>query len=336
MASLWQRVASRIAGWFRPPPTPGRFEHGSRFSLHGWVATAPMVWPARDYVVYVPKGWSRWRRAPLLVLCHGCKQTAEDFAQSTRIAEAADREGYVVLLPQQKDAANPWRCWNWFERRTAEGRGETAIVAAQIRAVRRAYRIDGKRVVAAGLSAGGALAAILGVRHPDLVRGVAVHSGLACGAAASPLTALRVMAQGPDGDVTRIGSEARAAQAPRPVRVPLLAIHGNDDAIVARGNAAALVRQYLALNGRAGTDDAPITSLPAPDSEARSVLPNGHHQVVREWHHEGRLAARFVEVSGLGHAWVGGDPSLPFTTAGPPDAAALIAGLFADGLSSRR
>lgn len=335
MLSWWRRFKARVSGWFSRAPAPGRFESGRRFSWRGFVATAPLVWPSRDYLVYVPRGRSPWRRVPLLVLCHGCKQTAESFAQSTRIAELADREGFVVLLPQQKDAANPWRCWNWFERRTAEGQGEAAIVAAQIRAVRRAYRIDRRRVVAAGLSAGGALAAILGVRHPDLVRAVAVHSGLACGAAASPVTALRVMAQGPDTDVAAIGAAARRAHAERDLRIPLLVVHGADDDVVRPRNAAALVRQYLAVNGvTVATDDAD-GKLPPPDREETVALPDGRTQAVREWWRDGRLAVRYVEVQGLGHAWVGGDPAQRFTAAGPPDAAALVAGLFADAASPR-
>ncbi len=333
MVSWWRRVKARVAGWFSRAPVPGRFEHGRRFAWRGFVATAPLVWPARDYLVYVPRGRPRWRRVPLLVLCHGCKQTAESFAQSTRIAELADREGFVVLLPQQKDTANPWRCWNWFERRTAEGHGEAAIVAAQIRAVRRAYRIDRRRVVAAGLSAGGALAAILGMRHPDLVRAVAVHSGLACGAATSPVTALRVMAQGPDADVVAIGAAARRTHAARDLRIPLLAIHGADDDVVRPRNAAALVRQYLAVNGVTVAPAGAGDDLPPADHEETLALPDGRRQIVREWRCDGRLAVRYVEVQGLGHAWVGGDPAHRFTTAGPPDAAALAAGLFADAAS---
>lgn len=331
--SLWSRLVDCVAGWFRRAPAPGRFESGSAFSFRGFVTTAPMVWPSRDYLVYVPRGHTRWKRAPLLVLCHGCKQTAEDLAQSARIAELADRDGFVVLLPQQKDPANPWRCWNWFERRTTAGDGEAAIVAAQIRAVRRAYRIDPRRVVAAGLSAGGALAAILGVRHPRLVRGVAVHSGLACGAARSPLTAMQVMKDGPDGDVMRLGREARAAVGAPAVRVPLVAIHGTGDAVVAPVNAVALVGQYLALNGvdTPGSDDA----LAPPDSDRRIEVAPGRTMRVREWRREGRLLARLVEIEGLGHAWSGGDPAQRFTEAAPPAASDLVAGLFADGLSSR-
>jgi poly(hydroxyalkanoate) depolymerase family esterase len=293
------------------------------------------VLPSREYLVYVPKGRSAWRRAPLIVLCHGCKQTPEEFAQGTRIAELADREGFVVLLPRQKDAANAWRCWNWFDTRTMRGDGEAAIVAAQIRSVRRRYRCHRKRVLVAGMSAGGALAAVIGLRYPGLVSAVAVHSGLACGAAKSPLSAIAVMHGGPEQDVAAIGDAARATAHSRALPIPLLAVQGGSDPVVSPRHAAALVRQYLHLNGHASTRDAGATlsGLPAADSESTTTLASGRTETVREWRSDGRLVARLVEVSGLGHAWSGGDPTLAYNDAGAPDATALVGAFFADALS---
>ena len=326
MASWWQRFRDRILGWLHREPAPGRFEHGSKFSAHGWVGTAPAVWPSRDYLVYVPPGAPRWKRAPLLVLIHGCKQTPEDIARGTRIAALADRMGCVVLLPSQKQSANPWGCWNWFEARTASGDGEAAIVAAQIRAVRRRYRIDRKRVCVAGMSAGGAMAAILGVRFPGLVSAVAVHSGIACGAAQSGMSALSVLKRGPEQDVEAIAQAARGAALPQAVHVPLLAIQGDRDDVVAPAHATALVRQYLRLNG-----DDPGRE---PDAQSRVAHADGRVEVVREWRRDGRLVVRYVEVQGLAHAWSGGDATLDFNDAGPPDATALLGTFVTDALSS--
>ncbi|MFO1413464.1 MAG: PHB depolymerase family esterase [Burkholderiales bacterium] len=330
---LWTRTRDWFARLFRREPTPGRFESGSAFSLHGLVGTAPFVWPSRDYLVYVPRGRPRFTRAPLVVLLHGCKQTPEEIAQGAHIVDFADRTGTVVLLPRQKDHANPWRCWNWFESRTAAGKGEAAIVAAQIRRVRRRYRIDRRRVLVAGISAGGAMAAVMGVRFPDLVRGVAVHSGLACGAASSPLTALDVMKRGPDRDVEAIGTAARAATR-RDVRVPLLAVQGEDDPIVAPRNAISLVRQYLRLNGHPAPDGADgAATLPPADATHSIVQPDGRVETVHEWRRESRLVARYVAITKLGHAWSGGDPALPYNDAAPPDATALVGAFLDDALS---
>jgi len=319
--SLW----SRIKGWFGGAPAlpePGRWVDGAGTSLRGFLALAPWRWPRRRYRLYLPLGWSRWRRAPMIVLCHGCRQTPDELAQGTRIAALADRIGAMVLMPDQKDAANPYRCWNWFDRATAAGRGEAAIVAAMIRSVRRWRRADPDRVVVAGISAGGALAAVLGVRYPQLVRGAIVHSGVACGAASSAFTALTVMARGPDTDVAAIGAEARA-DAGGNATVPLLAIHGRVDDVVAPRNALALVRQYLVLNGVPVPPGADST-LPDPAIDEQDATDLQRPWRRREWTWAGATVARLVEIDGLGHAWSGGDASLPFNDAQGPDATAMI------------
>jgi poly(3-hydroxybutyrate) depolymerase len=120
------------------------------------------------------------------------------------------------------------------------------------------------------------------------------------------------------------------------LRVPLLALHGNADNVVAPRNAVALVRQYLRLNGYPpGNTDTDPSRMPPADAERRTVLAGGRIEVVSEWRREGRLVARYVEIIGLGHAWSGGDPALPYNDAGPPDATALVGDFFADALSSR-
>lgn len=313
----------------RAPPKPGHFVSGRKFAWHGRLDAAPFVWPSREYLVYVPRGYGRWTRRPLVVLIHGCKQAPEALAAGTRIAELADKHGWLVLLPRQAVKANPWSCWNWFDHATVVGRGETAIVAAQIKSVRRAYRVHPRRIFVAGMSAGGTLAATLGLRHPDLFAGVFVHSSLACGAASSARVVFDVMTDGADTDVEAIGAAARAAAPKGTVRLPLLAIHGNDDEVVAPVNAFQAVRQYLALNGRTSIPGA-MTEKPPPDSESIVVLADGRKMKVGEYHDGRRVLARLLEIPGLGHAWGGGDPAHPYHDANPPDATALL-GEFVEG-----
>jgi len=320
--SLWSRFKARVAGWFGAPAPFGRWVKGGAFSIHGLVGTQPLLIPRRRFRLYVPRGWARGTPAPLVALIHGCQQTAEEFAQGTRVEALADRIGALVLMPRQKSTANPYRCWNWFDRRTADGTGEAAIVAAMIGKVLRHYRADPARVVAAGISSGAGLAAILGVRFPGLVRGVMAHSGVACGAAASAFTALTVMKLGPETDVAAIAAEARRhAGTDAPVR--LLAVQGRDDAVVASRNAAALARQYLALNG-VDVPGGAATTLPPPDRDARDATDPARVVRVREWSRDGRPLVRLVEVEGLGHAWGGGDATLPYNDASAPDATAML------------
>jgi len=325
---LWLRVRSFAARLFRREVAAGRFETGRASSLRGLLTTAPLVPATRDYLVYVPRGHTRLRRAPLVVLCHGCRETPEDVAGLTRIAERADREGWLVLLPRQADDANAFRCWNWFESNTSQGAGEAAIIAAQIVAVRRHYRARRDRVWVAGLSAGAALAAVLGLRYPRLVRGVLAHSGLACGAASTPATALTVMQHGPDNDVARIADDAREAERGSAQRVVLLVIQGDRDDVVAPINGIALVDQFLRFNahpaGREGYR--PAAALPPADATAREAGTGERHGVrVDDWMDDGRVVVRHVAVEGLGHALSGGNADYAFADPLGPDALELLA-----------
>lgn len=329
LVQVFARVRAFIARPFRREVAPGRFEFGTASSWRGRVTTSPLVEPSRDYLLYVPRGWSRLRRAPLRVLCHGCRQTAQDVAALTRIAEHADREGCLVLLPQQATDANPWGCWNWFEANTERGAGEAAIVAAQVVQVRRRYRARRERVWVAGLSAGGALAAVLGLRHPRLVRGVFVHSGVACGAAASAATAFTVMRKGPDTDVVRIADEARnSARESAPPDVPLLVVHGDRDDVVSPVNGAALVQQYLGFNGDAAT--ASGARLRASDASSHEEA--GVRYAIRtdDWWIEGRVRVREATIEGLAHAWSGGDGEFDFADPHGPDALLLFERFITD------
>jgi poly(hydroxyalkanoate) depolymerase family esterase len=326
LEKLRSRARELLARIFhRKPPEPGRFVSGSKFSWRGWLASGPWIWPSREYLLYVPRGYGGWRRRTLIVLIHGCKQTPEDIAAGTRIAEHADANGWLVLLPRQSAKANPWSCWNWFDAATSAGKGEAAIVAAQIKAVRGTYRVHPRRIYAAGMSAGGALTAILGLRHPKLFAGVVVHSGMACGAASAPLTAMRVLTYGADTNYEKIGANARADAPRRALPVALLAIGGADDTAVAEINTIQLVRQYLVFNGKLVPHPNPPNVLPPADHETTSTLPAGRTMIVSDYRDGARLVVRRVRVTGLGHAWSGGDDAFPYNDSNPPDATALLA-----------
>ena len=327
---FFARIRAFFARLFRREVAPGRFESGTAGSWHGWVGSAPLVLPRRDYLVYLPSGHTRWRRYPLLVLCHGCRQSPEDIAAATRITQFADAHGWLVLLPRQKEAANAWSCWNWFDGRTANGAGEAAILLAQIEDVVGAHRGDKARVVVAGMSAGGALAAAFALRHVAQIRGAFVHSGLACGAASAPASALTVMRRGPDTDVEAIAREARS-RSPQPAAMPLCVVHGTADDVVDEVNAIALVRQFLRLNdhpalARPFPPETPqATSVPPADAEMREALPGERVVTTREWRSGERLVVRYVSIAGLGHAWSGGDPAYPFNDPAPPPATEALA-----------
>jgi poly(hydroxyalkanoate) depolymerase family esterase len=332
-ARFWTRTKAFFGGLFgRRAPEPCRFEPGRKWALSGLLAVAPWIWPRRRYLVYVPRGHSRWRRAPLLVLIHGCRQTPEEIAAATRITTLADELACLVLLPRQNPRANPYGCWNWFDRMTARGWGETAIVAAQVRAVRRRYRIDRRRVFVAGMSSGGALAAVLGVRRPGLFAGVFVHSGVACGAASSAFAALGVLKIGADTNVARIALAAREHADSSALPVPLTVVQGTRDDVVAPVNATQLVRQYLALNGHPLAGTGARDELPPADATSAASPSDGRVVTTSEWRIAGRMVVRLVLVDGLGHAWSGGDDRYPYNDPHPPDATSLLRAFVGDVL----
>ncbi|HEX8011405.1 MAG TPA: PHB depolymerase family esterase [Casimicrobiaceae bacterium] len=290
------------------------------------------MWPSRDYLVYVPRGYTHWRRRPLLVLLHGCRQTPEEFAAGTRIAAFADEHGWLVLLPRQSRHANSWGCWNWFDRRTIAGKGEAAIVAGQIRAVRRLYGAHPRRIFLAGMSAGACLAAVLALRFAKLFAAVGLHSGVACGAASSPIMALKVLGAGADGDVEAIAREARELTSPRALPLPVCVIHGERDPVVAEKNALEVVRQFLVFNGRPPQNG---DALPQADARAETALADGRTLTTEDYRVDGRVVARRVHVAGLGHAWSGGDANFAYNDSQPPDATALLGEFFAAQLHRR-
>lgn len=328
MKRLWHAIGALLRRLVarRAPPQRGRFSLRQKGSLHGFIGFA-LAPPWREYLLYLPRGMERLTRPPLLVWIHGCRQDPEDFAAGTRIARFADERGFVVLLPRQNRLANSERCWNWFDRRTARGLGEVAIIAAQVASVLEEFPVDAKRVYLAGLSSGGALAAALALHAPSLVRAVAVHSGVPCGVAHDAADAARVMAAGPRGGAEQAALQARAA-AHGEVRVPALIIHGAADDRVAPVNALFLARQFLLFNGFDPAALPPGAALPRPGMLPLPWRSSG--QLDGDYYVGRRIAARVVTIAGLGHAWSGGDAAYAFFEAEHQDATRLVCDFFAE------
>ena len=133
---------------------------------------------------------------PLVVMLHGCKQTATDFAAATRMNQLAERKGFAVLYPQQSAAADANRCWHWYRRSTQQGYGDVELIAGMVEQVVRQQRLDLTRICVAGLSAGAGLATILALRHPHLFAAVGLHSAPVYGTSDSPMSGFQTMQQG--------------------------------------------------------------------------------------------------------------------------------------------
>jgi poly(hydroxyalkanoate) depolymerase family esterase len=315
-------VFSGLPGTLRPHPratgpTPavtggeGRFLEASYSSAAG----------TRTYRLYIPRGYTG-QAVPLLIMLHGCTQSPEDFAAGTQMNVLADTHTFLVAYPAQAAAANPSRCWNWFETvHQARAQGEPAIIAGLTQQVMTTYNVDARRVSVAGLSAGGAMAAVLGVTYPDLYAAVGVHSGLAYGAAGDLGSAMAAMQQGGTGPLLP-GAQRAAAPGVVPRVVPLILFHGEQDTTVSPRNADQLRTQWLTAHG---------AGEPVPATTEQGT---GGHRATRTVYRDGR-GQTLVEqwrIQGLGHAWSGGSPAGSYTDAQGPDASAEMVRFFREHL----
>lgn len=251
--------------------------------------------------------------APLVVVLHGCTQTAEAYAVNAGWVALADRFGFMVLAAQQSATNNPNRCFNWFSPGDIErGVGEAASIAAMVARAVDAHDLDERRVFVTGLSAGGAMAAVMLAIYPDRFAGGAVIAGLPFGVARNVQEALGVMSRASGRSATDLG-----ALVPRPNgggRLPRLSIwHGDADAVVQVGNARDLARQWSVAAG-----------LPLGPHEVEA-LAFGARSTWRS--SDGAVALELNIVRGLGHG-------TPLSTKAPGDVGKAAPYMLEAGISS--
>jgi poly(hydroxyalkanoate) depolymerase family esterase len=266
---------------------------------------------SRAYKLYVPTAY-HGQSLPLVVMLHGCTQNPDDFAAGTRMNAVAEEMQCLVLYPAQAQAANPSKCWNWFNAADQQrDQGEPAIIAGMTRQIIASYHVDPHQVYIAGLSAGGAMAVIMGALYPDLYTAVGVHSGLPFGAAHDMPSAFAAMKGGVAGRPER---QARAASAPQLNAVPVIVFHGDRDTTVHPHNGMQVMAQGVPGHGTASTTSATPQVL-------RGTIPNGH-SYTRTTHHnaDGHGIAEHWVIHGAGHAWSGGSQHGSYTDAKGPDA----------------
>jgi poly(hydroxyalkanoate) depolymerase family esterase len=266
----------------------------------------------RAYKLYIPPA-AAGRALPLIVMLHGCTQNPDDFAAGTGMNDAAREQGFFVLYPAQSAEANPTGCWNWFKHSHQQrGRGEPALIAAMTNKVIAENNIDRRRVYVAGLSAGGAMAAIVGAEYPDLFAAVGVHSGLAAGAATNLTDALAAMRGGATGPLVNPLRRGNAAEAPA-TALPTIVFHGDSDAMVHPRNGEAVI---------AAATSADFGASPAARLRVEQGRSDAGRQYTRTIHSDSRgsVAAEHWLVHGAGHAWSGGNAAGSYTDASGPDA----------------
>ncbi|MBU4527800.1 MAG: PHB depolymerase family esterase [Hoeflea sp.] len=273
---------------------PLHLPHGARF-----LSLAHHGAGRRDYRLYIPANSTgeRGQPMPLIVMLHGCTQSPEDFAIGTGMNALAEEYGCLIAWPAQPQGANAQKCWNWFRPEDqGNGRGEPALIAGIVADILRDHPADPERVYVAGLSAGGAAAAILGAAYPELFAAVGVHSGLPAGGARDVPSAFAAM---------RGGSTGKASA----VTVPAIVFHGLADKTVHPGNGEAVVAQ--AMQTRSGLNRVCVSG----GSEGGRAYRQTRHEDAL-----GRSITEHWEIDGAGHAWSGGQPGGSYTDPKGPDA----------------
>ena len=285
---------------------------------------------SRSYYVYTPPGLDRSAAVPLVVVLHGCRQSA-DLALGSGVNPLADRKGFVVVYPEQSILDNLRRCWNWFNARNqVRGFGEPAEIAAiteQVLSRPGGPKLDRSRVYIMGMSAGGAMAGILAATYPDLYASVGIHSALEYGAAQNLVAAYLAMRHG-GPDPQWQGLLAYAAMGLRARVVPAIVVQGEADQTVWPVNGDNVVRQWLATSRLAS---GAVTGLDFAQPQARlsGRAPGGLDYSVRTWKDgAGRPVVQYWTVPGLGHAWSGGAFAGSFTDPRGPNATEAMYDFF--------
>lgn len=252
---------------------------------------------SRAYDLFVPS-WYVGGALPLVVMLHGCSQSARDFAIGTRMDRLAEEQGFLIAYPDQPRSANIAKSWNWFRNGDQRrDRGEPSILAGLTRQVIADFNVDPARVYIAGLSSGGAAAAVMALAYPELYAGVGIHSGLACGSAGSMAEAMLAM---------RRGALLEPMRATHPV--PTIVFHGDRDRTVSPVNgdqAIAQARPDAALT---------IATIAGRSSGGMAYTRTVLTEADGPWSSEQWL------LHGAGHAWAGGNPAGSHTDPAGPDA----------------
>jgi poly(hydroxyalkanoate) depolymerase family esterase len=322
------RVVGRVVGVaemgdseLRHRPSNGEAQRSGTFEAHEFSNRAG----TRAYKLYVPAGVSHAPQ-PVVVMLHGCTQSADDFAAGTQMNRLADEHGFLVVYPEQAAHANASKCWNWFKPQDQlRDAGEPSLIAGIVREVVARHGADERRVFVAGLSAGAAMAIVLGETYPEVFAGVGAHSGLPYGSAHDIATAMAAMKGGRSG-LPGLKSMPGAAPTSRKKAVqpvPIIVFQGDRDHTVHHANGAAIVEQARNAHSAQASGNA----LSASTQSGQSASGRSYSRTV----HTTGSGQAYIEcwtVHGAGHAWFGGNARGSYTDANAPDASAEMIRFF--------
>jgi len=319
----WQKYFDKASRPARTPAPAREAEPGGKFTSGSYTNDAG----TRAYKLYIPSSY-HGQKMPLVVMLHGCTQDPDDFAAGTRMNVLAEEHQCLVVYPAQAKTANHGKCWHWFKAEDqVRDRGEPSLIAGITKKIISTYAVDTQRVYVAGLSAGGAMAAVMGRTYPDIYTAVGVHSGLPYGAARDMPSAFAAM----QGGVTNHSSYSSNTQGAIPCEqsVPMIVFHGDKDTKVHPRNGDQVITQWIAVHA-SNKPHATANQKPRA-SVQQGQVPNGHaYSRIIYRNTSEQIILEQWRIHGAGHAWSGGSASGSYTDPKGPDATREMMRFFYD------
>jgi poly(hydroxyalkanoate) depolymerase family esterase len=278
---------------------------------------------AQSYTLYVPSTYKAGSPVPLVVALHGCTQDGDQFRRLTRLDRLAEAKGFIVVFPTQDPNANKMKCWNFFQQdHMQRDAGEPAKIAGLTRWVQQHYSIDVHRTYVTGLSAGGAMASVMGATYPDLYAAVGIGSGCEYAATAS-------CAGYKSADPAQAAKQAYQAMGAHARPMPFIVFEGDKDTTVPPVNAEQVVQQWQAIADEAD-DGSNNGSVPtAPSKVVNGQAPGGESYTLNTYSNgHGAELGQYWLVHGMGHAWSGGNPAESYADPSGPDETAAMYAFF--------
>jgi poly(hydroxyalkanoate) depolymerase family esterase len=276
------------------------------------------------YQLYVPTTYEAGTAMPLVVALHGCTQSADQFRQLSGFDDVAEAKGFIVVYPEQSKSANQLSCWNWFKtEQLSRSSGEPSMIAGITDWVQQHYTVDSHRTYVAGLSAGGAMAAVMGATYPDVYAAIGIGSGCeyAAGAACAGYQS---------ADPEQAGQQAYKAMGTHARPMPFVIFQGDQDTTVPPINAQQDVRasQVTADWADDGAENGSVPTAPMQTTDGQ--VPGGRSYTTTYYSDgHGHELGQCWMVHGMGHAWSGGSSAESYADPSGPNESAAMYDFFA-------
>ncbi len=288
------------------------------------------IYGVRNYHLYIPTKAISQKNSALVVFIHGCEQDPIDFARGSRMVEMSEKEGFLLLLPEQNKNYNPYKCWNWVLPANNMRAGEPEVIKLMTDEVINKYDIDQKRVFAAGMSSGAGMVNILGNCYPDKFKALASHDGVMYNATNIALDYEEVTVNGPSVApwISAFKGFACALITDRPKSMPIIIFHGNNGPLMSPVHAFQIENQMKVYNDYLDNGKRDYSYFL---EKSVNVVNDSNKYGYTQFLVTNKFKETFIErymINHLGHAWSGGDKNYPYNDPNGPDATKLIIKFF--------